>query len=226
MKECSKCKIKTNTSKRQCPLCFNELDGEFEGDKGTIIYNTDKHKDNTISNNYILTRIFLFLTFAISSICLFINFTADPTVWWSPIVILSLVYVWILVRHTILSQRGAFEKVLFQFIGILAVVFSSNFVAGGQDWIWFYLIPSGAIATSTVLAMILLINKKRSDFVVSAFAMALLVIGISLTLVLTRVDTFKLLNFINILYSGLFALAILVFGGRSLKRGLQKNFHL
>lgn len=225
MKKCEKCNITINTKKKQCPVCFNELEGKLDNE-GIIAYNYTKYTDNTPTSNFFLHRIFFFLTICIMSIVLFINMYTGFDVPWSLVVIVSLIYVWILVRHTIIGNRGSFEKIFFQFFGILGVILTSNYISGSESWFWNYVVPLASITTTTVLTFVLLINKKRSDFVLSFFVMALLMISISLTLILTNVDSFKLINYINLIYTGLFALGILILGSKSLKRALHKNLHL
>lgn len=224
MKKCEKCNISINTSKKQCPVCFNELDGEFDS-QSPQTFNMAKYSDNTAKKNILLMKLFVFLTIVISIPCLFINFLTDKDVLWSVIVIVGLFYVWILVRHTILSKRGTFEKLFFQFVGIFAIVLATNLISGGL-WFWNYFVPSASIVTTTVLLFILLINNRRSDLIVSFFFMSLLLLVLSTVVIFLPVDNFKLLNFINIIYIGLFLLGILLFGWRSLKRGLQKNWHV
>ena len=224
MKKCEKCNININTSKKQCPICFNELDGEYNSESPQN-YNLEKYSDNTPKKNVLLMQIFTFLTIVIMTLSLFINFLTTKEVWWSAIVVIGLIYVWILIRHTILSRRGNFEKILFQFAGIFGIVLAANMISGGL-WFWNYFVPSASIVTITVLLFLLLINKKRSDFTVSFFFMSILLLTLSIVLICLPVDDFKLLNLINIIYTGLFILGILIFGFRSLKRGLQKNWHV
>lgn len=225
MKYCEKCKITTNTTKKQCPLCYSELDGENDPSIPPI-YSYSHHGDNSSRRNYFLIRLFLFLTFSALGICLFINFFSTPTVWWSLIVAVSLVYIWILVAHTIISRRNILEKALFQFVGALGIVLATNYVSGGGDWFWPYVVPSAALATTTVLVIFSISNKKRNDSILSIFVMSLLLLILSSCLIGFKVDEFKLLNAINILYNALFSFAILTFGFKALKNSLSKNLHV
>lgn len=226
MKRCEKCKVTVNSNKKQCPVCFDELEVIEDVKEQDLIYATAKQYDNVSGKNVFLNNLFIFLTITILSVSIFINFMTDPTVLWSLVVGISLVYLWILIKHTIISKRGVFEKVLFQFLGILGVILATNYVSGGQDWFWNFVVPSAGIATTTVLAMVLLINSKRSDFALSFLLMSFIIIAISATVLLIDADSFRLLNLINLLYSGLFALAILIFGFKTIKRSFHKTMHI
>lgn len=227
MKTCSKCNATAKTTKKQCPVCFDELEINEDVASAPSIYPPAKPYDDIANKNVFLVRLFFFLTISISSIVLFINFILAPGTPWSLIVIVSMFYIWILVRHTVISRRGNFEKILFQFLGILAVVMVGNYVAGSnQNWIWNFLIPGASIATITVLMFVILVNQKRADYVLSFFLMSIVLIGLSIILVTTNLDTFKILNFVNILFTGLFALGIAIFGFRVLKRSFHKTLHI
>lgn len=223
MKKCEKCNVSVDTNKKQCPLCFSELDGEYE--QTMPLYSDTTYTDNTHKKNRLLMKIFVFITIAAIAICTFVNVLTGLNVFWSALVDVGLLYVWILVRHTIISRRGAFEKIFFQFGAIFALVLTTNWISGGE-WFWNIFVPSASLLTTTGLLFLLLINKKRSDFALSSFVMSILLVGLSIVLVCLPVDNFKLLNWINIIYTGLFLIAILLFGGKTLKRSLQKNLHV
>ena len=223
MKKCEKCNVNVVTNKKQCPLCFNELDGEEE--KVTNLYSDAKYSDRTTKKNILLTKIFSFLTIVVLAICAFINVMTGTQVLWSVLVGVGIAYIWILIRHTVFSRRGSFEKMFFQFLGLFAVVLTTNWIAGGE-WFWDFFVPSASLITTTILLFLLLVNKKRSDYVLSSFVMTIILIVLSVVLVCLSITSFKLLNWINIIYSGLFLLGILFFSGHQLRRALQKNLHV
>lgn len=226
MKYCTKCKANVNTQKKQCPVCFDELEISENTSLPPSIYSSAKPTNNLAVKNFFLTRLFFFLTISISSICFFINYMFTPTIFWSLAVLISILYVWILVRHTIISRRGAFEKTLFQFFGILGIIMATNYVSGGNDWFWPYVVPSASLATTTVLMLVLFVNQKRADFLLSFFLMSLVLIITSVILLFTGADSFRLLSLINLLYTGLFALGIIIFGFKTLKKAFHKTLHI
>ena len=105
-------------------------------------------------------------------------------------------------------------------------MWSTSLVAPNFDWFWSVFVASVALTTITVLAFIIFINKKRGDYVASAFVISVLLTVLSIVLVATGVDSFKLLNLINIMYNALFILGILVFGHKALFNSFQKNLHV
>ena len=224
LKNCAKCNIQINTDKKQCPICFNELEGKNDADYTPNF--SSKNYDRSTQKGFFVFKLFLFFTICSSGIVLFINLVTNPKVLWSIVVIISLLYVWILVLHTIISRRNFFEKILFQLVGVYAIVLSTNLITLDFSWIWSYFVASVSLLTITVLAFIIFINKKREDYIASAFIISLLLLATSIVLIATKVDLFRILNLINIMYNAIFLLGILFFGHKILINAFQKNLHV
>lgn len=225
MKKCSRCNIKTNTTKNHCPLCYCELDNL--DDKTDLPYfSTKKKADKYVKKNMLLYKVMLFLSICAIVICFFVNFLTNKKILWSLIVLLSIVYIWILIRHTIMSRRNVFEKVLFQFIGVLAIILSTNLISGGGDWFWNFVVPSASMLTTSVLILFSLVNKKRNDFILSIFVLLCILLILNIVLRFAHIDSYKLLSEINILYNSLALVGILILDFKALKHSLAKNFHI
>ena len=226
MKHCNKCNIDTDSKQKYCPLCYNDLE-ETNQKTNSEFYLTRTSSDKTLKTRYFIFKLFLFLTISIAGVCFFINFLTydNSPVWWCLVVMASLVYVWILVGHNILSDRSMFEKIFFQFVGILAILLSSNLIAGG-DWLIKYVLPSIAITAATVMIMITLITKKRANFISTFFVVYVLLFILSLVMVLAKFDTFKLLNQINLCLCALAIFGTLVFGFKTLRADASRKFHI
>ena len=221
MKHCNKCKIDVNTNKNYCPLCYNELEGQ---DCENLVYKIKDTNKKHIKHRNLIQRIFFFISLCIVIINIFINFSVNPTVIWSAIVATSILYVWILVRHTILSRRSIFEKILFQVIGLLLMLYVTYIISGGGNWFWNYVQPSIAI-TTTLVGFVLLLCFK-SDHLCSFFFTFVLFLITSVIFFVTKLDTFQLLNQICAIINGLIIISILIFNFKGLKRAIVKNFNL
>ena len=159
MKYCKNCKIKVDSDKDYCPLCFRELSGE--GSSDTQLFAERKANELSNERNDILTKIFVFMTICVVSICLITNLLIDPSVLWSLSVVSGALYVWILVSHTIISRRGIFEKVLFQVLAIMFILWTSSEISPTHDWLQQYVYPSVSLSVLTVMLMIILIKKDK-----------------------------------------------------------------
>ena len=169
MKRCENCKVTVNTNKKYCPLCYNSIDGE---NCNNLVYKTKDMATKNKKSGYIAQKILLFISLCAIIVCTTINFLTQTTFFWSLIVTSSILYVWILVRHTIISRRNIFEKILFQVLGILLILFLTNKISGSGEWFWFYVTPSVSILT-TITILILWISC-RSDHLCSFFVLTIL----------------------------------------------------
>ncbi len=232
MKHCPICKVDVETGK-YCPLCYNELESvtpvnsDKKAEVESVPYYKHREKNETYEKkSYFLARLFLFLSIMCVGTCVFINVLVKGSAW-SVLVALSVLYVWVLVSHTILSKRSVFEKILFQVLNIIAILVSSNNLSGGGKWLIDYVLPSVAIVTTTVLIMISLIGKQhRSQFLLSFLAIYILSLVMSIVLVAGKYDDFKILNQINMLYTIMAILGTLLLGYRIIKNESRKKLHI
>ncbi len=223
MKHCKLCDVDVKTDKSYCPLCFNQLEGEI-AENTLYLTNTQKRTQN--QKTYFTNKILLFLSLVVSIVCGFINFLTYNGVLWSLVVLAGVAYIWIFVAHTIMSNRGAFEKVFFQLAGLLAILISTHNIAGGGDWLINYVVPSLAIITTVTLVMISLINKRRKSFISGFLVLYFLMMITSIVLIACDFDTFKILNEINLLVTALAILGTTIFGFKTIKNEISKKLHL
>ena len=226
MKHCKLCNVDIESDRKYCPLCFNDIEKDMVEEKKAPEFLTRNKNENFEKHSYFLTRLFLFLTIAIIGICTFINILTKGAPW-CLLVALCILYVWVLIDHTILSKRSPFEKILFQLCTIVAILAVSNFLAGGGEWLINVVVPSIDIATTTILVLISLIGKQhRSQFLLSFLIMYILFLILSIVLLAAKFDNFKILNQINMMYNILTILGTILFGFRIIKNESGKKLHI
>ena len=223
MKYCKHCKVNVDTDRDYCPLCFREISGE-DSTKTPMFAERKNNEHGNRRSDFIL-KLFIFITLCIVSVCLIINFLADPEVLWSLIVISGLTYVWVLVVHTVMSRRGAFEKALFQLLAIIFILVTSNSVSPKHFWLPEFVYQSISICAVSALALIVLIRKDKS-WILAFLGITVMLTFASGVILLKKMDTFILLNLINVIYSSLVVLAYFIFGTEQIKQQFSKIFHL
>ena len=222
MKHCENCKVNVNTDKPYCPLCYSELEGE---NNNNLVYKTKDKMCKKRKSANLVQNIFIFMTICILVVNFFVNFLTNSKLLWCLIVLFSLLYIWILVRHTILSRRSIFEKILFQFLGIFGILFSTYLISGGGEWFFNYVIPSITLVT-TVVTLILCFSITRNNHLASFFFLFVLMLIFSVISFATNLDKFKLLSQINAILNGLIIVGILIFRFKALKQAISKNFNM
>ena len=223
MKHCSICKVEVDTSQDYCPLCYNHL-AEVEPKTTPEMFVMSK-KDAPKSKKIMVAKIFLFISFAAILSCVYINI-ATKTIAWSAVVCLSIVYLWVLVAHTIISRDTPFRKVLFQLLAVAALLNATNQIFSSNDWLTVYVYPSLAMLVTLVLTMITLCSKSRKKYLFSFCSIFVILLVVSVLFIVLKLGDFKLLNTINIMFQCVIIFAYILFGGKPLFSEASRKFHL
>ncbi len=223
MKKCLQCKVVVNTNNLTCPLCHTDLydiDGEAEE-----MFKPRPAVKNEFKVKRFLSKLFLFLSVVAVVVCGTINLLTSTFPLWSLVVAVGIVYVWVLVAHTIFSRRGIFEKLFLQTGVIIGLLFACEWVANDQLWMIDYVIPSITMLVAIVsfVVSILIINKRC--------VLAFLVLDFILTLtcamlLICNVTTFNLINIFAVIVGVVFMLGIVLFCGNAIKGELSKKVHI
>ncbi len=228
MKHCKHCNIDVPTKVNYCPVCFNYFDEEENskdnGDQFALYLTRSKSSKKKISN-YFVFKLFFFISFCIIVVSSVVNYFTSKEIVWSLVVALSLLYVWILVAHTIISSRNPFEKVFFQLLGIIGLLWGLNYISKGT-WLINYVLPSIMILATTVMVMMTMIAKKKRRLLISFFCFYLIFVIVSLVFLIFIKNTFDFIYLINLLYTGLIALGTAIFANKTLKNEFARKFHV
>lgn len=221
MKHCDKCNVNVNSELDHCPLCFNQIsgDGNTPG-----LYNVSSSKPKEIQKSHKTRKVLFLISLAVVLTSGLINYLSR-TPFWSGIVGLSVLYLWILVKHTIMSSRNAFEKIALQVLGILSILIITNHVSGGE-WFLDYVFPALLCFVIFTLNMILFISKRRKSFEISFLIIELIILIISIIFMSIDVCTFKTLHLVVLVASAFSIVGIVVMDGKNLLQEITKKMHL
>lgn len=223
MKHCSLCRLEVDTNQEYCPLCYNHLT-EISKKETPEMFNLEKPSARQKKRS-IVAKVFLLITLTLLAACVFINIETKTTPW-SVVVVLSVLYLWVLVAHTIMSRSTPFKKVLFQLVSIIALLVATNKLFSNNDWLTHYVYPALAMFATCVLSMIVCCSKHRKKLYFSFFSIFALLLAASLIFVCFKIDTFRILNLINILFQAVIMVALMLFAGRSLLTEASRKFHI
>lgn len=224
MKHCKYCNVNVETDKEFCPLCFNKL--STDNNLPESFYQLRKTNPKAIKTNTFIYKLFLFLSICAVGICTLINLLVTPEKLWCLVVTFGVLYVWVLVAHTILSKRSVYKKVLLQILSLLILLFFIYKLDSTGNWLICYVYPSLSLALFGVMLMFLFIKKNRSEYLIGFSALSIGLGVVSLLMILFSYDTFFIINLINVIASALMIIGILVFGGSAIKYELTKKWHL
>ena len=225
MKKCNICGVDVATNHGYCPLCYNDIDRDANPPYPLV--NIKTHNVPRRKIGVFLMRLFLAISLAAFGVCLFVNLETHSNTLWSMIVLTSIVYVWILVAHTILSRRSMFEKVLFQILGIVAIVGTTYalYPGIGDNWLISFVLPGISMLVVAVLLMYSIISKHRKSLLLS---FVVVYIGLLILAIIFRytIDTYKTINNICILVCSIVSVGTILVGYKSIHKEFIRVFNL
>ncbi len=223
MKSCKYCNVTVETEKDFCPLCFNKLIDD--GNEVEIFYPQNLNEKPAKKPTKFLYKLFLFITLCALAICAVINYLTTPDVLWSVVVGCGLLYVWVLVAHTILSKQSVFKKVLLQILSILLLLFFTEKLSDSL-WLFAYVYPSVSLGVIITTLMMLFIKSNRSEYLIGFSFIYLLMDILSILILIFYRNSFYLLNLINVIFCSFAFIGLLIFGFNAMKAEIAKKWHL
>ncbi|AIO17979.1 hypothetical protein KQ51_00075 [Candidatus Izimaplasma bacterium HR1] len=223
MKECNKCKITIATHYTYCPLCHQTLTGEVDP-KFEELYAVKEHVDHIPKKTY---NIFLFIG-AISIIVLgVVNLATMKYGFWSLIPIGAIIYIFFLLRYSILSRINAMKRVTVTGITLFLLLLFINIFTDRQTlWSVDIILPSLIMTNNFAVSLIMLIRNR--DFKEYALSLLLLVLFSSVPLIAyyTGLSGNVILPIFTIAQGISILIFMVVFYPKILKEVLQKTFHI
>lgn len=223
MKHCDICKVEVDTNNDICPLCYNKLAQVSE--KHTPELFELKPKNKSKKNKVLVTKIFLLLSIVVVITTGFVNYATKSNPW-SLVVLMSVLYLWVLVAHTIISRHSPFQKIFFQIVSVSLLLITIKYVFNSNDWLVSYVYPSMSIVVAIVLSFIIMCSKNRKKLIYSFFAIEILMMLASVLFLVFKIDKFMLLNQINIFVILISLIAYLLFGHKYIKTEFVRKFHI
>lgn len=224
MKHCEKCHVDISTKRQTCPLCGQFLI-DTEPKKEILLSEYPPYKPIVKEYNLLL-RIIYFLGFTGIILSAVVNWLTYEGVAWSIYVGIGVVYLFILLKNTIMAKKPIARKLIVQMIVLSILLFGVDYYGGFARWSLDYVIPSLSIATTLSIILVVLIKPMRyEDYVIYMF----------LTVFLGFIPfIFYLFKIVNVLWPSISAaglsLAVMIgmitFADRKTKNELKKRFHI
>lgn len=226
MKWCEQCKLHVNTERKVCPLCFNSLKEEesFNDYQPYPKRKVKKKKPN------IAYKIFLFLCIISVLTTSIIDFSThkDGDIWWSLFVFFGVLYVFTLVRSTILSKIYIIKRLVIQELIISVLLFAIDKLSDGSGWSYTIVIPLVITSTNIANSMIMMINHKHfgDGFIAMLFSLLLGCVPFILQLFNVIEGEGLWAPLVSACFSICVISGIFIFGGKVSKEELEKRFHV
>jgi hypothetical protein len=218
---CEKCNVKIQGCRTECPLCQNVLDQSNDcTDEIFPVVLTTFHAHKL----YFKILIFITIIGVVSSIG--VNILLPQTGFWSLLVLLGAVYIWIAVGITIRKKSNIVKKIFYQGVMILLVAVLLDIFFDLNAWSLNYILPClcvGMMASIAILAKIM----KLPIVQFFTYLIIVCIFGIVPSILI-------LVNIVDVLYPSVICVgcsiislsALFLFEGNNIIIELKRRFHL
>ena len=227
MKRCKHCKMNVNTERLTCPLCFNTLDVINETDLEFKLYPHVPNKKGKLNLFYKIV-VFICLMSIITTSIINIFTHQEGEQWWCLYAILSSIYVYYLVRGTILTHTNVIRRIWRQLFTVSIVLFCFDLLSSKERWSLGIVIPMLCTATNLAIMITNLVNHKhfRSGFNSVLLALLLGVVPLIVYIFEPQEVVYMWGPIVSASVSiGIFT-GMIVFAGKAMKEELNKRLHL
>ena len=224
MNKCKYCGVLIDEDENKCPLC-NRNGEEFKGGATNVWYPA-YGKTVTVPQFSFASKVLLFISITVVSICVLINMLTGIKNPWSLFVVCPVLYLQLLINNTILSKMRAGTKILLQIIGISGFLFFMDLLSGFYRWSVNIVIPF-LLISGTFLITLIVVKKNMLWNEYVGYIIAMIFLGfLPVILYLTGVANEIWASAVSALYSFLTTIGMLVFSNKKFKKEMTRRFHI
>lgn len=220
MSKCRQCNIEILDETERCPLCHSVLEQTVE------VENMYPDVRQMARKLMLISRIYLFCAIIVEVILFYINKVTESKTWWSLIVGLIFLYVYMLIRYAILGKSGYRNKVVvLTTIGILIAV-ACDYLSGYRGWSVNYALPAGILLVDAGILILMICNRRNWQSYIMWQIFMILCSILPLIFSLVGIATSPLLGLIAFAASTFLFLGTVIIGDRKARTELKRRFHI
>jgi RNA polymerase subunit RPABC4/transcription elongation factor Spt4 len=225
MNKCKYCNVFIDENLNKCPLCHQIISDNQMAYNSVLypIYDIDK----SLYVKRIIFKIWLFLSIAGCCTVILLNvltLNRSNNLWFLYIVVPTL-YLWLLVKNTILSKMHTGGKILLQIISVSGLILVIDLNSGFYRWSVNIVIPI-MVAVSTIFITVIVYSRKMLWNEYIGYAITLLFLGfIPVILYFIGVSNSIWASGFSALYSFLTLLFMFIFSNKRFKNEFKRRLH-
>ncbi len=222
---CKSCNLTVLSSTPYCPLCHVPIAIDGESNTDNVMVKV-QYPEYEAKKKRLVSKSMSFSAITLSVLCGFINiFTYKYYGFaWSIIVISCIVCAHKSVFTWVSSIKNSGSKIVSQFFLLSQLVLLIDIVMGYSAWALSYVIPWLSVATTFVITVVALINKKNYTAYSGQLMASFFVSGLLALLAVFPLTTEKWGLLVALLYSLFTLLALYIFSRAQLKNEIKKRF--
>lgn len=174
---CPHCQTKIACKTKVCPLCQKEI---MSNEANCEIYPSTERafpirKINRAPQEVAFFKIYLAISIVIVTTSIILNIILTPTIDWAFFVFACVLYIFFLVKGTILDTKYFSEKVITQAIVLNLVVMGLQFVLNTNLWAFEFVLPFIDMVSMIMIGIYIIIQvKKDKPFLVNIIEIGIL----------------------------------------------------
>ncbi|MBQ6835398.1 MAG: zinc ribbon domain-containing protein [Lachnospiraceae bacterium] len=222
MSKCNICNIEILDETDHCPLCHSIL---TQTDELENMYPDVRIMQKKL---VLFSRIYLFAAILFDVFLISVDLHQDKSsrIWWSIIVGLILLYIYILLRYAILGKAGyKWKVILLTAIAVISAV-AIDFLTGYHGWSLDYVMPSGILIMDVIIMILMYYNSRNWQSYIMWQILMILCSIIPIVLYITGIERNAYMAYLPMVVSGSLFLGTMIIGDRRAMQELKRRFHI
>lgn len=222
MSKCNICNIEVLDETDHCPLCRSILTQTEELEN---MYPDVRIKQKKLM---LFSRIYLFAAILLDAFLITIDLNQDKSsrIWWSIIVGLVLIYIYLLIRYAILGKAGYKGKVIvLTAIAVISAI-AIDFLTGYHGWSLDYVFPLGIIVMDVIIILLMYYNRRNWQSYIMWQILTVLCSILPIVLYVTGLERNVYMASLPMVISGALFLGTMIIGDRRAMQELKRRFHI
>ncbi len=228
---CPQCKVKLLRGEDTCPFCHcvTEVASPEEEEAVKERYGNGAPYPNAQRRSRLLRfwlRLTLFILILLEAGMVTINVIFTPTLYWSVVTGVALLYVYVIVVYWIRHDSGLAPKMGLQLVTVMVMLYALDRTTGNYGWALRWAVPTVILLGDGAVFLLMMLHRSRWF----SYMLLLLCLGAcSVAIIIfyfAGLIAVATLPAISAAVTGIYILAVFLLGDRTVKRELGRRFHV
>lgn len=220
MSKCKNCNVEILDKTEYCPLCRSVL---TQTDQMENMYPDMR---NILKRRMLFVRIYLFCVILLEMILFSINLKFSTQIWWSAIVGLVLIWIYMIFRYTILGNSDYRIKVLTVVVLGVMVTVGIDYIIGYRGWSVEYVLPSAILFVDVIILCCMIYNRRNWQSYIMWQIFMIICSIIPSGIYIRGMEKNPYFAFLPLAVSSVIFLGTMIIGDRRARIELKRRFHI
>ena len=176
----------------------------------------------------LFSRIYLFAAILLDVFLITVDLNRDKNsrIWWSIIIGLILVYIYLVIRYAIMGKAGyKWKVIILTAIAVISAI-AIDFLTGRHGWSLDYVFPLGILIMDITIMVLMYYNSRNWQSYIMWQILTVLCSLLPIILYLTGLERNVCMAYLPMVLSGSLFLGTMIIGDRRAMQELKRRFHI